>query len=434
MSCKILVVSQLFEPQNEIGALRPTKFVKLLSEKGYDIDVFTSADTLVNADYRPSGFNIIYDRERNSPGNSIRADSRQCISSSEDKRKNTGKGILKLLRQEIAMTYRQILAFQNGSSFLEHFKVAIKLGRLDMGKYQCVFTTFGPVGSVLVGMYIKKYYSHIKWINDFRDPMVSQIMPKLFHPLYGYLQAKSLRMCDSAVTVSEGYYRRMVRSTNAFKFHVIPNGYDKKDAQFFEGILPDKDKFSFVYVGSLYEGKRDISPVFSALRQLCDEGYIRKEQIIFHYAGRDAAYLQQQAQVHQMEEVVFNHGMISRQECLKLQAASRFLVLSTWNDRGEEGVFPGKFIEYMLIDRPIIAVIDGNLAHSEVTATIQQYNLGVSLEKANPATKVQLYEWLKMQARCFCTGQAAAFTPDRNGIDAKYNWINIVKRFGELIE
>ena len=135
-----------------------------------------------------------------------------------------------------------------------------------------------------------------------------------------------------------------------------------------------------------------------------------------------------------MEATVINHGMLSRNDCLKLQASARFLVLSTWNDRGEEGVFPGKFIEYMLINRPIIGVVDGNLANSEVTKTIQRYNLGISYEKADPSTMEQLYEWMKAQVQCFIEGHSAIFSPDKREIDEKYNWINIAKRFGELIE
>lgn len=68
----------------------------------------------------------------------------------------------------------------------------------------------------------------------------------------------------------------------------IPNGYDRIDAAIFDEITPDTNMFSLAYVGALYEGKRDIGPLFSVLRQLCDEGIIQKKQIVFHYAGGES--------------------------------------------------------------------------------------------------------------------------------------------------
>ena len=433
MGQKILVISRLFEPENEIGALRPTKFVKCLTEKGYSIDVFTSVRTIKGSSYTPKGFRVIYDKEH-SESKETKANSDRvtgCFKRFIDQVPNK---VIRTIRQELASTYRQMLEYRRGKVFLQSFKNAIIDKRIILDEYQCVFTTFGPVDSVLVGLYIKKNYPQIKWINDFRDPMISQMIPKLFYPWYRYLQNKSIDMCDYAVTVSEGYYRRMVKRTTANKFHVIPNGYDIKDIPIFQETAIDNDQFSLVYVGSLYEGKRDIGPVFSTLRKLCDEGYISKNQMVFHYAGRDIKYLMKQAHAFDMDDIVFAHGMLSRQECLNLQASARFLVLSTWNDRGEEGVFPGKFIEYMLINRPIISVVDGNLANSEVTDTIRRYNLGVSYESADMASMGQLYEWMKTQVQRYNEGQPALFFPDKCGIDKKYNWVNIAKRFGELIE
>ncbi|MEH7255748.1 hypothetical protein V7111_26940, partial [Neobacillus niacini] len=43
---KILIVSYLFAPENAIGAIRPTKIAKFLSEKAYDITVITSSNKL----------------------------------------------------------------------------------------------------------------------------------------------------------------------------------------------------------------------------------------------------------------------------------------------------------------------------------------------------------------------------------------------------
>ena len=60
-----------------------------------------------------------------------------------------------------------------------------------------------------------------------------------------------------------------------------------------------------------------------------------------------------------MQDIVKSVGKIPRKECLELQFTSDMLVLSTWNNKGEEGVFPGKFLL-----QPMVLVIGLGLTGS----------------------------------------------------------------------
>ena len=416
-------MSELFEPQNAIGAVRPSKLAKYLAQMGHDVDVFTSRIGKQDIPYEPFGFHVIYDSKP------------FCVHAKTPMQERVvPKAPKSKLRQEISMIYRQIVSYRSGKAFLNRFVAAVQTGEIVLAKYDCLFTTFGPVSSVLIGRYIKRQVPNIRWINDFRDPMVSRIMPLCSHSFYRYLQCRSVRECDIVTTVSEGYKKRLTFGKMKKKIVVIPNGYDVDDRKVVEQCNEFQQQFSLTYAGSLYEGKRNLSPLFEILKSLCDAGSLRKEEISFHYAGGDFCYLYTQAQIYGMESILVDHGKMSHSSCMKLQASSRFLVLSTWNEIGEEGVFPGKLVEYMLMQRPIISVVDGDLAHSEVTDILHTYHLGESVEKADSESYKLLYKWLELQSQAYQKGDSALFQVDQQQLDERFNWTNIAKRFENLMK
>ena len=432
MSKKIMIISELFFPKNSVGSVRPTKLAKYLNLNGYDVTVFTSNECLSGkSEASNSPYMVIYAEVVKTHNEKL-----VYVQQTENNaiKENPKNSLFYAFLQSLKRTKRQYLAYRQGRNFYRTFCNYVDDGRLKLEDFDFVFSTFGPIGSLLAGMEAKKRKPSVVWINDFRDPMVSKIMPKLFDPYYMYLQKKSMAVADHVVTVSEGYRSRMLTKESANKFEVIPNGFDSDDLPEANPNTTINSLFDMTYVGALYEGKRDLSPLFKALKQLSDEEILPKEKMIFNYAGKDIKYLTAQAKQYGMEGIVKGHGFLSRVDCLNLQHNSRFLVLSTWNEKGEEGVFPGKFIEYMLMNKPIISVVDGNLAGSEVTSTIHKFSLGVSYESADKNTEHELYEWLKEQAVQFNNGKPAIFDPDSEGIEQRYNWKNIVKRFCELID
>lgn len=429
---KILIISELFFPMSKIGAVRPTKLAKYLHLKGYGVTVFTSDECLQKVENAPSlPYSVVYAKKQNVPmtGNKQTADDKAANLGKETGR-SVHSRIVNNVLQEMRMTKRQYYSYQKGKAFHQLFCDYINLGEIRLEEFECVFSTFGPIGSLLSGMEAKKRNPSLIWINDFRDPMVSQIMPKSFAPYYKHLQRKSINTADYTVAVSEGYKKRMSFHRMKGNISVIPNGYDKDD------LLIDESSdvsFSFAYVGALYEGKRDVSTLFKCLRELIDNQIIKSEQIQFHYAGNEGNVLLAQAQKYELGETVVDHGLVNREESIKIQSRVRFLVLSTWNDKGEEGVFPGKLLEYMLMYKPVVSIVGGALSNSEVTQVINKMRLGISYENADKDTEKLLYEWLKKQAIQFAEGKPAIFNPDREAISQTYDWEHIVERFCELI-
>ena len=434
MNKRILIISELFFPLNLIGAVRPTKLAKYLQLKGYDVTVFTTDECLGMDKVAPDlPYRVIYAENKTNPeSNRIH----NVIGNSASKKKKATSyqdSFIYMMMRNLKTTKRQYLYHKKGKVFSRIFCDYVNTGKLKLEDFDFVFSTFGPIGSLLAGMEAKKRNPELIWINDFRDPMVSQEMPKLFVPYYGYLQRKSINLAEHSVTVSNGYQKRMVFPEMKGNLSVIPNGYDKDDFPAADPI-DQNDKFSFAYVGTLYAGKRDVSKLFEKIKELIDEGVLQKKDVVFHYAGQGGRFLNLQAEKAGLSDIVIDHGLVDRNESLRIQASVRFLVLATWNDLGEEGVFPGKILEYMLFKKPIVSLVSGRLADSEVTQVINSYRLGVSYESADKNTEQQLYEWLKAQAVQFNNGKPVIFDPDSEGIEQRYDWENIVKRFCELID
>ena len=127
------------------------------------------------------------------------------------------------------------------------------------------------------------------------------------------------------------------------------------------------------------------------------------------------------------------HGRLSRKDCLALQSDSRFLLLSTWNDKREKGVFPGKFLEYMLLEKPIIAVVSGNLGESEVAQVMKETRLGFCFEEVDgKAGEEKLFAYLCQDWNRCRKGLPPDFHPKKDVI-RQYDWEYLIEKFEELV-
>ena len=414
---KILIVSYLFAPNNGIGALRPTKIAKLLSQKGYWVDV-VSAGYLGNDTMEiPENIHMWYamnDQKVNRPN----------VAS---KKKKTIR-YLKFLRQ----TWRSYLSRQGDKCFLNFFRNLYEK-ELSKVNYDVAITSFGPLASLECGLFIKKKNKNIKWICDFRDPVVTDITPFVFKWFWKYKEQQACRKADKIVAVSEGYISRICGRKYKGKRYMIPNGFDISDKNDEIEYRYNKDKFEITYVGSLYEGRRKLTPVFGAISDLIKQKSMDPSSICINYAGADGDAFYRQAEQANLKTCLRNYGLLSRAECLNLQFSSDLLVLSTWNSRNEYGVFPGKLLEYMLIGKPIISITDGDLGDGEVSKVIREGCFGVAYESVNHEKDyVYLKEYLKNAYQQWIQCGCIEFTPSEKVLE-RYNYDNIILQSEDLI-
>ncbi len=431
MSKKILIISYNFAPRHTVGAIRPTKLAQYLAEAGNAVDVVTvkpfgDLDRSMDCVFDHVGKVFEIDRpiiRESAPA----ANGTKPAPGKTDKPSKTKKSLIKKLKYQ-AYEYRRI---SGSRAFAREFKKLVKSDPERFRSYDAVISSYGPVASHLCGLVMKKLCPGVRWIADFRDPMAVSTTTLLTRRARLSIQRKVCRNADRLVAVSEGYYERIFDADAQKKASVIYNGYDERDVDR-SAVEPDGE-FSFTYVGALYDGMRDISPLFEALASLVRDGVIERGDIRFKYAGGAFGTLVGQAEKSGLADRLFDLGRLSRDDCLKLQASSRHLVLATWNEGEERGVFPGKFIEYIMAKRPVISLVSGKLGSSEVTRVMERGRLGATYEDATRDRDLRsLADYLANDYRLYKNGLPPAFDPDEKTV-ASFDFKETAKQFEKLI-
>jgi len=413
----ILIISELFYPLNMIGALRPTKLAKKLFDKGYSVDVFAR-----------------YNAECTKPENKICCEMFGIEDYVESDLKNAPPKKHSRLYKNLWQIYDNINSLRAGISFCKKFKYALNNNaNLKAKEYDVVISSYGPLSSLFCGMYYKIKNPKVKWICDFRDPVVVKFIFPVFRPIFRFIEIKACKLADEIVAVSNGYLKRITKGEYADKSHMIPNGYDKSDMSFSENKSTDKQYMCITYVGAMYDGSRDMSALFSVLSELIKEKVVDEKKVLVKYAGNEFNIFCSQARRYNVENILRDCGQLSREDCLKLQFSSDMLLLSTWNDKSEYGVFPGKFLEYMLIGKPIISITNGKLADGEVSTVIREGNFGVAYESAcHEKDYTNLKEYIKLCYEQWDNDKLICFSPNQIVLN-RYNYDTVINKFEDLI-
>ena len=143
-----------------------------------------------------------------------------------------------------------------------------------------MITTFPPASVHLIGARAKEILG-CPWIADFRDLWTQDITtmrPRDLQFLQVPLEKRTLRRADMLIAVSDPWADRLRKRYRSHEIATIPNGFDPDD------FFPRPDltrKFTITYAGVLYQGQRDPTVLFAALRELIDEAV--------DFAGRGAS-------------------------------------------------------------------------------------------------------------------------------------------------
>lgn len=426
MSRRVLVISYYFAPQNAIGAVRPTKLVKYLARQGVEVTVLCGApmtatrDPLLARDAAGlPDVRVISERSllrsiKTRGGTPAQSAPSAEAPASVPTRKNPALDALYLWLSD-----RADRAFA---------RACIRAFRTLPGPYDAVFSCYGPAGVHIAARYARTHGLAQKWIADFRD---EPTLP--FRWQQGRLKRFVRQVhadADVLTTVSQGTMELMALGE---KGRVLPNGFDPEDAQGLPALTFDPEKLHFVYCGQLYAGHSDLSPVFRAVRALCDEGTCDVSRFCFHYAGRQGEAFTQQAAKYNLDNTVFAHGFVPRAESLALQKAADALLAATWNTAERRGVVTGKVLEYMLADRPILCCVSGTVPGSDARALVERLRLGAAYEEASGTADLPaLKAYLRALYDAKFAGAPSPFHPDREAV-AVYDYARIARQIAALL-
>jgi len=135
----------------------------------------------------------------------------------------------------------------------------------------------------------------------------------------------------------------------------------------------------------------------------------------------------------ELDDIINATDSVNRRESLKREVESHVLVLCSWNNKGEEGVVTGKLLEYMMVRKPVVALVQGTLCNSVVKEMIDDGNLGFCYEEASKDIDTPLLKkFLMEQYTMFVSGETDTYSPNMEYVE-RYNYDTITSQIVQLL-
>lgn len=444
---KILLICNYYAPENQIASIRLSKFAKYLTRYGYDVQVLVEKkqldirDEILEEDVAGipveyvdfSGWVSKLDDFYTRLTKSYREKNFADVSSRMRYNRKAGQVIFYPFEKQhpVMGTFDYLLKiikqhnlYHNSKGYLRQVKDNVDV----------CFSTYGGYFGHFAGNYIKRLNRSIKWIADFRDPVYRfNFDPVFFAPVAKLYEFWSCIKCDEIVVVTKGMARRLPAFCRK-KLHCITNGFDREEQKYCRDIRK-KDKFVISYTGRMYGGMQDVSAAFQVMRELVDEKHIDAETLAFHYAGTGFRIFKGQAEKYGLGDRCIDFGNVGRKDSLRIQAESDMLLMAAWDYKCQTiGALTGKILEYMQHEKPVIAVINGDVENNELAGVVREAGLGAAYEQSHHDRDIAaLKQYIKMQYGCWMDSGRLQMNLDKKRI-VRYEYRNLTKRLIRLIE
>jgi glycosyltransferase involved in cell wall biosynthesis len=242
--------------------------------------------------------------------------------------------------------------------------------------------TSGPPHSLhLIGLELKQKLN-VKWFADFRDPWTTIGYHKALR-LSGYaakkhknLEHKVLNYADAIIVTSKTTKTEFQAITNK-PISVITNGYDIENVE-----KQNLDaKFTLAHIGS-FLSDRNPQFLWECLVELLQEIPDFKLHLEIKLIGAVSQEVLDSIAQFNLNDYLNLLGYVSHHEAIAHQKKSQVLLLIEINSKDTKSIIPGKLFEYMVSNRPIIAI---GPEGSDFADIITQTNTGVFFDYSEKA-------------------------------------------------
>lgn len=223
-----------------------------------------------------------------------------------------------------------------------------------------IYSTSSPYTDHIIAMNIKKQ-TNLPWVADFRDPWIGN---KIIMGRYDEnrikkeekLEYEVVSSADMVINVSEPitemYKKRYPQFEN--KFITITNGFDKEDNKNIKS-LPD-NKFKMSYTGVLFEGEKP-ETLIDILEEICNENNEFKKDLKLTFTGSVSEGVKLQLKASKISNNIIIDDYVEHQKAVKIMAEANLNILLLPDDEEGKWIFSGKIFDYMLAERPILAIV-----------------------------------------------------------------------------
>lgn len=237
---------------------------------------------------------------------------------------------------------------------------------------QTVITTGPPHSLHLIGLKLKERIG-VKWIADFRDPWTTiayhnQLrLTKASKLKHKALEHQVLNTANQILVTSFTTKQEFQKITKQ-PIAVITNGYDHQSTLDFQL----DSKFTVSHIGSLLS-KRNPEVLWKVLRDLIQTNSDFSKDFQLNIIGYVSDTVLKTIANYQLTNYVNNIGYIPHSEVVKYQKQTQLLLLIEIDSKDTQCIIPGKLFEYMVSNRPIVALGPEN---SDVENIIKETNTG----------------------------------------------------------
>ncbi len=229
--------------------------------------------------------------------------------------------------------------------------------------------TSGPPHSLhLIGLQLKKDIK-INWVADFRDPWTTIGYHKALK-LSSYaakkhktLEKEVLTTADTILVTSKTTKTEFQAITNQ-SIEVITNGYDV------ENIPRQKldEKFTMSHIGS-FLSDRNPAILWEVLSELVAENEKFASHFQLNLIGKVSQEILDSVSKFNLSKYCNLVGYVSHNEAIIYQKKAQILLLIEIDSEETKSIIPGKLFEYMVSERPIIAIGPKESDFAEIITT-----------------------------------------------------------------
>ena len=236
--------------------------------------------------------------------------------------------------------------------------------------------TSGPPHSLhLIGLELKQKLD-LKWFADFRDPWTtigyhkSLRLSNFAAKKHKTLEHQVLNSADTIIVTSKTTKTEFEAITTK-PISVITNGYDSEQVE--KQTLDTK--FSLAHIGS-FLSERNPLILWESLTELIQEVPGFNSHLEIKLIGAVSQEVLETISQFELNKYLNNLGYVSHNVAIAHQRKSQVLVLIEINSEDTKSIIPGKLFEYMVSNRPIIAIGPQDSDFAEI---ITSTNTGVFL-------------------------------------------------------
>ena len=372
---KVLIITYYWPPAGGPGVQRWLKFVKYLPD--FDIDPIVYIPE--NPTYPLLDEKLVADVPKNVTilKNKITEPYAWASVFSKKNTKKISSGIIPNQRKQSLI--QKMMLWVRGNLFIPDARVLwVKPSVKYLSKYiqenniDTVITTGPPHSLHLIGLQLKEKLN-VKWIADFRDPWTTIGYHKALKlteasaKKHKDMEKKVMTTADFLLVTSPTTKKEFEAITNK-PIHVITNGYDVENV----GRPALDEKFTLAHIGS-FLSERNPRILWKALRELTKENAEFRKHFELKLIGATSQEVLDAIEEFKLNTFVNNLGYVSHQEAVEQQRKSQVLLLIEIDSEDTKSIIPGKLFEYMVSERPILAI---GPKDADFSVILQQTNTG----------------------------------------------------------